>query len=49
MKGAWDHIVDGLLVMTGLVLASLVGNLLADQIEGKIAHRIAVELRSITQ
>jgi hypothetical protein len=42
-------IIDGFLVVVLLVLSSLVGALLADYLEGKISHRIALELQEITR
>jgi hypothetical protein len=44
-----DYILDGLAVAFVLVLASVCGCLVADHVQGKIAHHCAVELQKAVQ
>jgi hypothetical protein len=44
-----DYLIDAALIMFILITSSVTGNLIADAIEGKIAMRIAIDLRDITK
>jgi hypothetical protein len=44
-----SYLINGVLLATILIVSSICGNLAADAIEGRIAKRVAVELRSISQ
>jgi hypothetical protein len=44
-----DFLLDAFIISAVLIIASIAGNLIADNLEGKIARRCAVSLSEITR